>query len=68
MEVNEREERELRVEISQLARSKDSLEGLAVLGDVWATDRLGEVEAAIHEKTGRLTTLALKTSTKEVSK
>lgn len=62
----EHEQRELRVEIARLAKSKDALEGLAVLGDVWATERLDQVESAILEKTGRLSALALEA--KEVVK
>lgn len=58
MEVfRESEARDLRVEISRLAKAKDHLERLVVLGDSWAEERLGEVEAAILEKTGRLSAL-----------
>jgi hypothetical protein len=56
---NESEARDLRVALGRLARSREALEGLAVVGDAWAEGRLGQIDAAIREKTARLASLAL---------
>ena len=58
-EQHETEARDLRIEISELNESRKALKGIAGLGDEWARMRLGQVEAAITERMGRLTTLAL---------
>jgi len=59
MSTREAETRDLRLEVASLNESRKALEGLAVLGDVWATTRLGEVEAAISDTQARLTDLQL---------
>lgn len=58
-EQREARARDLREEVRKLSEASGALEGLAVLGDGWAQTRLGQVNAAIHERTGRLTDLAL---------
>lgn len=51
--------RDLRLEVGKLSKASSVLEGLAVVGDPWAEMRLGQVNVAIKEKTGRLAELAL---------
>lgn len=60
--MSEEEARDLRLEVGKLSRASNVLEGLAVVGDPWAETRLGQVNAAIKEKTGRLAELALEQS------
>lgn len=66
-EQREREARELRVEISRLNEARGALEGLVVVGDPWAELRLGEVEAAIGEKSSRLFDLMPGTNGRETA-
>lgn len=57
-EQREREAAGLRADVGHLSKAHEVLKGLALV-DPAEEHRLGQVEAAIKEKTGRLAELAL---------